>query len=141
VARIEPPDLAGVTMGDALGYHPGWVYHGLLVGPVRSAAVLLDRLLSTDLLASDLRQQMLQPHMIGGPIDARPWKITGYGLGTMCGESKDGHRLAGHTGSGPGSVIAVYRWMNSSTPQSAAAFLTGGTQGQVERAAFNLVSR
>ena len=33
-------------MGSAEGYHPGWVYHGLLVGPVEDAALLLDRLLA-----------------------------------------------------------------------------------------------
>jgi CubicO group peptidase (beta-lactamase class C family) len=134
-------DLAGVMMGEASSYHPGWVYHGLLVGPVRSAAMSLDRLLGTGLSAVELRQQMLNGHPVGGPIEGRPWKAAGYGLGMICGESKDGHRFAGHTGSGPGSVIAVYRRMNSRTPQSAAAFLTDGTQGQAERAAFDLVSR
>jgi CubicO group peptidase (beta-lactamase class C family) len=33
-ARIAeaPDDLLGVFMGDAGSYHPGWVYHGLMVG-------------------------------------------------------------------------------------------------------------
>ncbi len=36
-ARIArtPADLAGVAMGSASSYHPGWVYHGLVVGPLR----------------------------------------------------------------------------------------------------------
>jgi CubicO group peptidase (beta-lactamase class C family) len=49
-----PSDLAGVMMGEAPAYHPGWVYHGLLVGAVRSAGMLLGRLLGTDLLAVEL---------------------------------------------------------------------------------------
>jgi len=31
VAR-EPTDLAGSAWGNATAYHPGWVYHGLLLG-------------------------------------------------------------------------------------------------------------
>jgi CubicO group peptidase (beta-lactamase class C family) len=136
-----PSDLAGVTMGEASSYHPGWVYNGLLVGPVRSAALLLDRLLVTGLLAAELQRQMLEPHIVGGPMEARPWKTPGYGLGMMCGESEGGRHFAGHTGGGPGSVIAVYRRLASGTSGSAAAFLAGGTPGQVERAAFGLASR
>src|SRR5258708_9896082 len=41
-ARIvrTPADLAGVAMGSASSYHPGWVYHGLVVGPLREYAPL-----------------------------------------------------------------------------------------------------
>lgn len=136
----EPSDLVNVTMGTAAEYHPGWVYHGLLVGPVSSAAILLDRLIDTDFLAVAMREQMLRPYVVGGPMDDRPWKVAGYGLGVMSGESTDGHRVAGHTGGGPGSVIAVYRKTDLHASGSAAAFLVGGTQGQVERAAFELAS-
>ena len=38
-------DLANVNMGDAPDYHPGWVYHGLIVGTALDAARLLRRLL------------------------------------------------------------------------------------------------
>ena len=127
-------------MGNASDYHPGWVYHGLLVGPVRSATILLDRLMGTDFLAAELREQKLQPHVVGGPIEDRPWKVPGYGLGMMCGESQLGHLVAGHTGSGPGSAIAVYRRMDSRASRSAAVFRAGGTLGQVEHAAFALAT-
>jgi len=43
-------DLAGVAMESASSYHPGWVYHGLAVGPLRDAALLLDRLMTGALL-------------------------------------------------------------------------------------------
>ena len=39
-----PADLVNVIMGNASD-HAGWVYHGLLVGPVSSAAILLDRVM------------------------------------------------------------------------------------------------
>jgi CubicO group peptidase (beta-lactamase class C family) len=45
-----PSDLANVSMGDANGYHPGWVYHGLIVGTAMDAARLLRRLLQGKLL-------------------------------------------------------------------------------------------
>jgi hypothetical protein len=129
-------------MVEAAGYHPGWVYHGLLAGSVRNAPIILDRMVSTDLLSSRLREQMLLPHVVGGPIVDRPWRVPAYALGTMCGESRNGHRVVGHTGGGPGSVIAVYRRMTVRSPVSVAAFfLFGGTQGEVERVAFDLASR
>jgi CubicO group peptidase (beta-lactamase class C family) len=137
----EPADLHDVAMGNASDDHPGWVYHGLLVGPFRSATILLDRLFGADFLVVELREQMLRPHVVGGPTEDRPWKLPGYGLGIMCGDSEYGHRVAGHTGSGPGSVIAVYRNTDSRASGSAAAFLADGTQGQVERAAFELATR
>jgi hypothetical protein len=84
---------------------------------------------------------MLLPHVVGGPIVDRPWRVPTYGLGTMCGESRDGHRVVGHTGGGPGSVIAVYRRMTVRSLVSVAAVLFGGTQGEVERVAFDLASR
>ena len=54
---MMPTDLANVTMGNASDYHPGLVYHRLLVGPVTSAAVLLDRLMGADFLAAELRNK------------------------------------------------------------------------------------
>ena len=42
-------------------YHPGWVYHGLLVGPLREAAVLLDRLMTGTLLSPDLLDEHAFP--------------------------------------------------------------------------------
>ena len=40
-----PADIANVSMGDATDYHPGWVYHGLIVGTAMDAASLLRQLL------------------------------------------------------------------------------------------------
>jgi len=101
-------DLAGVTMG-VESYHPGWVYHGLMVGRLRDAALLLDRLLTGDLLPPDLRDEMCRAHWLDGPFEPRPWRTLGFGLGLMCGTARNGSAALGHTGGGPGSVVAVFR--------------------------------
>ena len=45
-AGADPRPSRNVAMGDACVYHPGWVYHGLLVGRLPDAALLLDRLMT-----------------------------------------------------------------------------------------------
>jgi hypothetical protein len=87
-----------------------------------------------------LREQMLRPYVVGGPTEDRHWTVPAYGLGTMCGENRDGHRAVGHTCGGPGSVIAVYRRMESLSLGSSAAFLLGDINGQVEQVAFELAA-
>lgn len=121
---LEPRDLARVAMGRAAAYHPGWVYHGLLVGSVRDAALLLQRLLCGALLPADMVQVMLDPHRLPGPVEGRPWMRPGYGLGVMAGEATCGLGLAGHTGGGPGSTIAVYQALDERGPARTAAFFT-----------------
>lgn len=137
-ARVAatPEDLNGVTMGVA-GYHPGWVYHGLLVGTVAEAALLLHRLFEGPLLPDALRDEMATPFCLPGPIPGRPWIQPGYGLGIMCGETTAGS-VAGHTGGGPGSTIAVYRALSASG-RTAAAFRTAENQGITEGQALGLL--
>jgi len=96
-------------LGSSFSYDPGWVYHGLLIGPVSQAALLLDNLLAGKLLPTNLLQEMQLTRVLGGPIAGRPWVTPGYALGLMRGSIEGGLTLAGHTGCGPGSVVAVYR--------------------------------
>jgi CubicO group peptidase (beta-lactamase class C family) len=69
-------DLADVFMGSAGLYHPGWVYHGLMVGRLDEAAVLLHRLLTGSLLPDYLLDQMRTALALGalfrGARGARP---------------------------------------------------------------------
>ncbi|WP_201836674.1 serine hydrolase domain-containing protein [Microvirga zambiensis] len=132
-------DLDSATMGNAAGYHPGWVYHGLLVGPVEEAAYLLDRLFAGDLLPSDLKQEMLSPLVLPGPVPGRPWAIPGYGLGVMTGQTTGGLKVVGHTGGGPGSTIAVYRKQEQGNTQTAAYFRTSENEACTEEEAFALL--
>jgi CubicO group peptidase (beta-lactamase class C family) len=141
-ARIvrERADLDQVAMGSAQGYHPGWVYHGLLVGSVEDAALLLDRLMASDLLPPGLRGEMLAPFALPGPVPGRPWAVPGYGLGIMTGETTGGSKVAGHTGGGPGSTIAVYRELDQGSRRTAAFFRTNEDQTPTEEGAFALLS-
>lgn len=130
----ERADLDAVAMGGAQGYHPGWVYHGLLVGPLREAALLLDRLIGGSLLPAALLREMTTARPLGWAIPERPWRAPGYGLGVMVEAASD--EPLGHTGTGPGSAIAVYRRTPSRGPVVTAAFALSGDQGVVERAAL-----
>ena len=125
-------DLPASIPGSASTYDPAWVYHGLLIGPVSQAALFLDRLLCTDLLPKALLQSMQTARVVGGPIPGRPWITPGYGLGVMQGAIAGGYTLTGHTGCGPGSVIAVYRISDGDTTVCCAAFEQGASQGAVE---------
>jgi CubicO group peptidase (beta-lactamase class C family) len=137
---LKPADLEPALMGSARTYHPGWVYHGLLVGPVEEAAKLLVGLLTGDLLPPEMLEDMLTPFVLPGPVPDRPWKVPGYGLGVMTGETKDGQRVVGHTGGGPGSTIAVYRSLQGGSPRTAAVFRTSEDQAKTEEMAFEFLT-
>ncbi|WP_148060160.1 serine hydrolase domain-containing protein, partial [Pseudomonas frederiksbergensis] len=125
-------DLQTTHHGSTSNYDPAWVYHGLLIGPISQAALFLDRLLRGDLLSTSLLQEMQTARALGGPIPGRPWITPCYGLGVMQGSIEGGHSLCGHTGCGPGSVIAAYRICDGDTSACCAAFEAGASEGAVE---------
>lgn len=125
-------DLDSVNMGPAATYDPGWVYHGLLVGSLAEAALCLDRLLGGNLLPKALLREMQTARTLGGPMAGRPWVVPGYGLGLMQGMVEGGLTLSGHTGTGPGSIIAVYRCVDGGRSASCAVFDESGNEGAVE---------
>lgn len=128
-------DLDGVITVPA-SYHPGWVYHGLIIGPLKSAGVFMDRVLGGRLLAPALLEEMCRAQPVGGPVAGRPWQVPAYGLGLMAGVATDGQRAIGHTGGGPGSIIAVYQRPEAPTRFTAATFVSGDDPGRAESAAF-----
>jgi CubicO group peptidase (beta-lactamase class C family) len=102
-----PEDLIDVEMGAAAGYHPGWVYHGLITGTVMDAARLLRCLLTSPLLRPDTFGRMIQ----GRPLPEHRSAVypdPAYGLGLMLWAQDPLDRPIGHGGAGPGSNIAVY---------------------------------
>lgn len=102
-----PADLADVRMGGAGDYHPGWVYHGLVVGTAQDAARLLWTLMSNGLIGRDMRATMLE----GRPLPEHRSAIhpdPAYGLGLMLSATDPLEHPLGHTGEGPGRRIAVY---------------------------------
>lgn len=125
-------DLAEVHPASLSSYHPGWVYHGLLVGPLSESTILLDRLLTSQLLPISLLQDMQDAIALGGPIQGRPWATPGYGLGLMIGGTNGGLTLTGHTGVGPGSVIAVFHCSSGHNVATCSVFDEHGDEGQVE---------
>ncbi|MEJ5060793.1 MULTISPECIES: serine hydrolase domain-containing protein [unclassified Pseudomonas] len=132
-------DLARVNMGCASAYDPAWVYHGLLVGPLAEAALCLNRLLGGDLLPQTLLQDMQTIRKLGGPISGRPWTSPGYGLGLMCGGVENQRILSGHTGAGPGSVVAVYHADHGNDAKTCAVFCEGNDEGAVEAQAVRFL--
>lgn len=125
-------DLRTTVLGITSDYDPGWVYHGLLTGPVSQAALFLDRLLAGNLLSKGLLEQMQAARTLGGPIPGRPWITAGYGLGVMMGSIDGGFSLCGHTGCGPGSVIAVFRVTDGDKSACCAGFDAGASEGALE---------
>ena len=144
VAR-EPADLPAMAWGNPTGYHPGWVYHGLLVGPAASAGLLLHRLLEGALLPETLLSEMLASCPVGGPVPERPWQTAGYGLGLMIGVGGTGAPYVGHTGDGPGSTAAVYQCgrdrRDGGPRRTAGAFAPVEEPATVERRAMELAQR
>jgi CubicO group peptidase (beta-lactamase class C family) len=132
-----PDDLIGTRWGNAGRYHPGWVYHGLMVGSPAAAALLLDRLLRGDLLSPSLLHAMRESFRLGGPIPSRPWQAPGYGLGLMI-ETTTPPRFMGHTGGGPSSTAAVYHFPAPGAVVTASAFSPCDDPGLVEHRAVDI---
>ena len=103
----SPADLEGVCMGHATNYHPGWVYHGLVVGTAMDAGRLLRRLLLGKLVGRNSLARMLE----GRPLPQFRSELhpdPAYGLGLMLSATNPLAHPVGHSGSGPGSRIAAY---------------------------------
>jgi D-alanyl-D-alanine carboxypeptidase len=113
-------------------YHPGWVYHGCLVGTAEDAARLLHGLFSGKLLSAAMFEQMLSRHPLGGAMAGRPWTDCGYGLGLMTGSMGDNGRAIGHSGGGPFSVNAAYHFLDRDIPVTVACFTNGEDEGKAE---------
>jgi CubicO group peptidase (beta-lactamase class C family) len=134
----EPSDLDDTAWGNAAGYHPGWVYHGLAVGTPIEAALFLHRLMAGQLVSGGLLADMRAPYALGGPVEGRPWRTAGYGLGLMVDVASPRGRCIGHTGGGPGSVAAAYHFPDLDPPRTTAAFAPVEDPAVVERAVLAL---
>lgn len=127
-----PEDLNKLTWGNPKRYHPGWVYHGLLIGSPDDAVCFLHRLMVGDVLPRDLLNQMTTAHPLGGPLPGRPWQTTGYGLGLMIGQISKAGLAIGHSGVGPGSLSAIYHFADRDVPHTVASFARGHDEGANE---------
>jgi hypothetical protein len=76
---------------------------------------------------------MQDKYSLGTPDGDSAWVDRGYGLGVMLETAAGCSVLIGHSGAGPGSVIAVYHSIESQF--TCAAFSEGNNQRLVEEAA------
>lgn len=130
-------DMRMTVFEGGQNYHPGWAFHGIVIGPVSEAALALHRLLQGSLLAPQSRAALLERYAISGPIAGRPWQTAGYGLGLMMGAMQRSGMpqpidVVGHSAGGPGSVGAVYCRQHDGRSRTAAAFLAGADEGVAE---------
>lgn len=107
-----PADMADTYWGNASGYDPRWVYHGLLIGPPSDAVRFLDNLQSGTFLSERCRAEAMTEYALNESGGGRPWTRTGYGFGLMIGEMGEAGRVCGHTGGGDASVSALYRFFD-----------------------------
>ena len=140
-----PDDLDATAWGNTRRYHPGWVYHSLLIGSPTAAVLFLHRLLSGDLLPPELLMEMQDAHPVDGVTAGRPWRSTNYGLGLMIGSDEMPGLYVGHTGGGPGSTAAVFHLTADTTGAhvrpTAAAFAPLDDPGVVESHVLDLTRR
>jgi CubicO group peptidase (beta-lactamase class C family) len=140
VAR-DRADLAASAWKNAQAYHPHWVYQGLLIGPPEEAALFMHRLLGGALLPPNLHAAMQDYRTLAGVPPGRPWRSAGYGLGLMMPSAEHVGSAIGHTGQGPGSVAAVYRFPDLDPPRTVAAFAPTEDQSVVEAAVLEAAVR
>lgn len=134
-------DFTSVHWEEAARYHPGWVYHGCLIGTVADAAKLLHALFTGRLLNASMLAEMMIRHPLGGAIEGRPWTECGYAIGLMSGRCGPAGRAMGHSGGGPFSVNAVYHFPDLKRPATVASFTNGGNEGIAEFAAVEAAVR
>ena len=77
----SPEDLDQTVWGNPNRYHPGWVYHGLLMGTAVDAARLVDGLFTGGLLPAPLVETMRTPHPLGGALAIGLGRARAMGLG------------------------------------------------------------
>ncbi|WP_052262217.1 serine hydrolase domain-containing protein [Pseudoalteromonas luteoviolacea] len=122
--------------GSVNDYEPSWCYHGLIAGTVKDAALFLHYLLNGDIVGTQALAQMQSVLPLNVDVGERPWTHPAIGLGLMCNNNNSLHTV-GHTGMGPGSVIAVHHFKQQS-PKTIAVFAQGQDQAEVENKAVKL---
>lgn len=128
--KINIHDVSVVTTKEALldsigvieDYDPNWVYHGLIMGSLSSACLFFDALSQGQLITRASLEYMLTPYELNFEMGDRPWKKPSYGYGVMIDNQPNKLFSYGHTGGGPGSVIAVYHFPNLIPPITVGSF-------------------
>ena len=140
IARTRA-DLQRSVLGDEDNYHPGWVAHGLLMGPPSDVALVMHRLFTGALLPAPLLATMRERYPVETDLTGRPWRTAGYGLGVMIDIASPHGLSIGHSGQGPASVSAAYHFPDLTPPLTVAAFAPTDDSGVAERAVLEEVAR
>ena len=140
IARTRA-DLKRSEWGDEDQFHPGWVAHGLLMGPPSDVAQFMHRLFTGALLPPPLLAAMRERRPVDAVLTGRPWQTAGYGLGLMMDIASPHGLCIGHSGQGPASVSAAYHFPALTPPVTVAAFAPTDDQGVVERAVLEEAAR
>jgi len=140
IARTRD-DLRKSALGDEDGFHPGWVAHGLLMGPPTEAALFMHGLFTGALLPAPLLAAMCERRPVDVNLPDRPWRTAGYGLGLMMDIASPLGLCIGHSGQGPDSVAAAYHFPDLDPPLTMAAFAPTDDQGIAERAVLEEAAR
>ena len=112
IARTRA-DLQRSVFGGEDNFHPGWVAHGLLMGPPSDVVAFMHRLFTGALLPAPLLAAMRERHPVETELAGRPWRTAGYGLGVMIDIASPHGLCIGHSGQGPASVSAAYHFPDS----------------------------
>jgi hypothetical protein len=129
------------VFGDEDDFHPGWVSHGLLLGPPSDIVRFMHGIFTGALLPAPLRDQMRQRYPVTVELKDRPWRTAGYGLGLMMDIASPLGLCIGHSGQGPDSVAAAYHFPDVDVPLTVAAFAPTDDQGIAERAVLDEAAR
>jgi hypothetical protein len=114
----------------------------LVVSAPSQAALFLNRLLDGELLSAPLLEAMREPVMISNTaFPDRPWNTAGYGMGLMIDLQSPLGPCYGHTGQGPGSTTATYRFEELEGARTVSVFAATENQGEVEQQALVLAKR
>jgi CubicO group peptidase (beta-lactamase class C family) len=120
------------------GYDPNWVYHGLIAGTPIEAARFLHMISNTSFLSYASRDAMFAGTVLPSMFPDRPFGQPKMGTGLMIDLEGPFGRWFGHTGGGPGSVCAVYRFFDIFPQRTIAAFADDREAGAIETAVLGL---
>ena len=126
-------DMQRLAWPNLRSYDPNWVYHGLIVGTPADAARLLHRLFTTAFLSEFSRTAMFQSIPLPFVLQGRPFGKPTPGTGLMIDPAGPHGMWYGHSGGGPGSASAVYRFPDIDPPRTVAAFADSDDDAALER--------
>jgi len=126
---LDASDLSG-CIHVKKEYKPRWLYHGMIIGSLRSACLFLHELATGNLISQSSFEIMQETYDLYFDIGNRPWKKPSYAHGLMIDHQEGVDYSIGHTGMGPDSVIAVYHYFTP--PCTVAVSMETNDQGIVE---------